>query len=36
VRDEVGVTQWEHVLLARVIRNVLEPAMPIMLGISHD
>jgi thymidylate synthase (FAD) len=36
VRDEVGVTQWEHVLLARAIRNVLEPAMPIMLGISHD
>jgi thymidylate synthase (FAD) len=36
VRDEVGVTQWEHVLLARAIRNVLEPAMPIMLGIPHD
>ena len=32
VRDDVGVTQWEHVLLARVVRKALEPAMPIMLG----
>lgn len=36
VRDDVGVTQWEHVLLARAIRKALEPAMPIMLGIPHD
>ena len=33
VRDDVGVTQWEHVLLAREICKVLEPAMPIMLGM---
>ena len=33
VRDDVGVTQWEHVLLAREIRKALEPAMPIMLGM---
>ena len=26
VRDDPGVTQWEHVLLAREIRKVLEPA----------
>lgn len=32
VRDDVGVTQWEHVLLARAVRKALEPAMPIMLG----
>lgn len=36
VRDDVGVTQWEHVLLARAIRTALEPAMPIMLGISQE
>jgi len=28
VRDDEGVTQWEHVLLAREIRKVLEPAFP--------
>lgn len=28
VRDDPGVTQWEHVLLAREIRSVLEPALP--------
>jgi thymidylate synthase (FAD) len=33
VRDDVGVTQWEHVLLARAIRTALKPAMPIMLGM---
>ncbi len=32
VRDDVGVTQWEHVLLARAVRKVLEPVMPTMLG----
>lgn len=36
VRDDVGVTQWEHVLLARAIRTALEPAMPIMLGIPRE
>lgn len=28
VRDDPGVTQWEHVLLAREIRKCLEPAFP--------
>ena len=28
VRDDEGVTQWEHVVLARKIREVLEPAFP--------
>ena len=28
VRDDPGVTQYEHVLLAREIRKVLEPAFP--------
>jgi thymidylate synthase (FAD) len=28
VRDDPGVTQWEHVLLAREIRKVLAPAFP--------
>jgi thymidylate synthase (FAD) len=28
VRDDPGVTQWEHVLLARKIREALEPAFP--------
>lgn len=37
VRDDPGVTQWEHVLLAREIRKVLEPAFPAVLGaIVHE
>lgn len=32
VRDDPGVTQWEHVLLAREIRKVLEPAFPSVFG----
>lgn len=36
VRDDVGVTQWEHVQLAREIRKVLEPAFPTVLGMSND
>ena len=28
VRDEEGVTQWEHVVLARKIKECLEPAFP--------
>lgn len=32
VRDDEGVTQWEHVLLARKIREVLEPIFPNVLG----
>lgn len=35
VREEVGVTQWEHVLLAREIRKVLEPAFPTILGLKN-
>ncbi|MGB1157760.1 MAG: FAD-dependent thymidylate synthase, partial [Alphaproteobacteria bacterium] len=32
VRDDEGVTQWEHVLLARKIKDVLTPAFPIIMG----
>lgn len=32
VRDDEGVTQWEHVVLARKIREVLAPAFPVVLG----
>ncbi len=32
VRDDEGVTQHEHVLLARKIREVLEPVFPNVLG----
>lgn len=32
VRDDEGVTQWEHVVLARKIREVLVPAFPVVLG----
>lgn len=32
VRDDPGVTQWEHVLLAREIRKVLEPAFTVVFG----
>lgn len=32
VRDDEGVTQWEHVLLARKIREVLEPQFPVIFG----
>lgn len=31
VRDDPGVTQWEHVLLAREIRKALEPAFPVVM-----
>lgn len=31
VRDDEGVTQWEHVLLAREIKKVLKPAFPIIM-----
>jgi thymidylate synthase (FAD) len=33
VRDDEGVTQWEHVVLARKIREVLLPAFPNVLGV---
>lgn len=36
VRDDVGVTQWEHVLLARDVRKTLEPVMPIILGMANE
>ena len=32
VRDDPGVTQWEHVVLARKIKEVLEPAFPTVFG----
>ena len=34
VRDDPGVTQWEHVLLAREIRKALEPAFPTIMGLT--
>tara|TARA_R110000822_G_scaffold265023_1_gene389050 strand:+ start:79 stop:738 length:660 start_codon:yes stop_codon:yes gene_type:complete len=33
VRDDVGVTQWEHVQLAREIKKVLAPAFPIIFNL---
>lgn len=36
VRDDPGVTQWEHVLLAREIRKALEPAFPVVFGILNN
>ena len=33
VRDDEGVTQLEHVILAREIRKVLRPAFPMILGL---
>lgn len=36
VRDDPGVTQWEHVLLAREIRKVLEPAFPTIFKVDND
>jgi len=33
VRDDIGVTQKEHVMLAREIRKALEPAFPTVLGL---
>jgi thymidylate synthase (FAD) len=35
VRDDPGVTQHEHVMLAREIRKVLEPIMPTILGVAN-
>lgn len=32
VRDDIGVTQREHVMLAREIRKALEPAFPTVIG----
>jgi thymidylate synthase (FAD) len=36
VRDDPGVTQWEHVLLAREIRKVLAPAFPTVLNKKEE
>lgn len=33
VRDDEGVTQWEHVELARAVRGVLEPVLPTILNM---
>lgn len=33
VRDDPGVTQWEHVLLAREIRKALGPAFPTIFNL---
>lgn len=36
VRDDIGVTQKEHVMLAREIRKALEPAFPTVLGVYNE
>jgi thymidylate synthase (FAD) len=36
VRDDPGVTQWEHVLLAREIRKALEPAFPTIFKVNNE
>jgi thymidylate synthase (FAD) len=33
VRDDPGVTQWEHVLLAREIKAALKPAFPNVFSV---
>ena len=33
VRDDEGVTQWEHVILARECKKALRPAFPMILGL---
>lgn len=36
VRDDPGVTQWEHVLLAREIKSALAPAFPTIFKMMED
>lgn len=36
VRDDIGVTQKEHVMLAREIRKALLPAFPTVLGMTNE
>lgn len=36
VRDDPGVTQWEHVLMARAIRDVIAPKFPTIFGVKND
>lgn len=35
IRDDEGVTQWEHVLLARAIKEVLVPHFPTIIKVSE-
>lgn len=35
VRDDPGVTQWEHVLMARAIRDVIAPKFPTIFGVKN-
>ena len=36
VRDDEGVTQWEHVVLARRIKECLVPAFPTIFGLLEN
>ena len=36
VRDDIGVTQKEHVMLAREIRKALKPVFPTVLGMTNE
>lgn len=36
IRDDPGVTQWEHVLLAREIRKALVPAFPTLIKVNNE
>lgn len=36
VRDDPGVTQWEHVVMARKIREALQPVFPKVLGMLNE
>lgn len=36
VRDDPGVTQWEHVLLAREIKSALAPAFPTIFSMMDN
>lgn len=36
VRDDPGVTQWEHVLLAREIKSALAPAFPTVFSMMDN
>lgn len=36
VRDDPGVTQWEHVLLAREIKSALTPAFPTVFSMMDN
>jgi len=36
VRDDPGVTQWEHVVMARKIKEVLVPAFPTIFNLTGN